>query len=85
VWTITSGQPALSAHVLVAPDGDCHAVRRDLEQLLSHDYEVDHTTLQVDHVPDQVFTLTGTDRKSSDGTHCEDPHGPVHRDEPHPH
>ena len=27
VWQITSGQPALSAHVLVAPGGDCHAVR----------------------------------------------------------
>ncbi|HEY4570914.1 MAG TPA: cation diffusion facilitator family transporter, partial [Kribbella sp.] len=27
IWEITSGQPALSAHVLVAPGADCHAVQ----------------------------------------------------------
>jgi cobalt-zinc-cadmium efflux system protein len=86
IWTITSGQPALSAHVLVAPDGDCHAVRRDLEHLLSHEYDLTHTTLQVDHAPDPVLALT---RPGSDGTdtpsHCDDAHGPVHRDGPHDH
>ena len=30
IWQITSGQPALSAHVLVDPGRDCHAVRRAL-------------------------------------------------------
>jgi cobalt-zinc-cadmium efflux system protein len=49
VWTITSGFPALSAHVLVQPDDDCHARRRELETLLARDYGIDHTTLQVDH------------------------------------
>ena len=34
LWTITSGFPALSAHVLVAPGADCHAIRRELELLL---------------------------------------------------
>lgn len=52
IWTITSGQAALSAHVLVAPEGDCHAVRRDLEALLAKEYGITHTTLQVDHVQD---------------------------------
>jgi cation diffusion facilitator family transporter len=28
VWTVTSGFPALSAHVLVTPGADCHAARR---------------------------------------------------------
>ena len=28
IWTITCGFPALSAHVLVEPGADCHAVRR---------------------------------------------------------
>ncbi|HXY86395.1 MAG TPA: cation diffusion facilitator family transporter [Gaiellaceae bacterium] len=50
VWQIGSGFPALSAHVLVRPGDDCHAVRRDLEQLLRHRFELRHTTLQVDHV-----------------------------------
>jgi cobalt-zinc-cadmium efflux system protein len=50
IWTITSGFPALSAHVLVAPGGDCHGVRRDLEQLLHERFDLQHTTLQVEHV-----------------------------------
>ena len=49
IWTITSGFPALSAHVLVAPGDDCHARRRELERILARDFGIDHTTLQVDH------------------------------------
>ena len=33
VWEVTSGFPALSAHVVVHADDDCHAVRRKLQQL----------------------------------------------------
>lgn len=49
VWTITSGFPALSAHVLVAAGDDCHARRRQLQQLLRERFSIEHTTLQVDH------------------------------------
>ena len=49
VWTITSGFPALAAHVLVARDTDCHVVRRRLEGLLHDRFGLEHTTLQVDH------------------------------------
>ena len=49
VWEVTSGFPALAAHVLVGPGDDCHAIRRDLEQLLERDFDIHHTTLQVDH------------------------------------
>jgi cobalt-zinc-cadmium efflux system protein len=49
IWTITSGFPALSAHVLVAPGGDCHGVRAQLERLLHERFDLDHTTLQVEH------------------------------------
>lgn len=49
VWEISSGFPALSAHVLVELDADCHAIRRELEQLLEERFDIDHTTLQVDH------------------------------------
>ena len=52
VWTITSGFPALSAHVLVRPGEDCHGRRRELEQLLHDEFGIDHTTLQVDHAAD---------------------------------
>ena len=54
VWTITSGFPALSAHVLVRPDADCHAIRRDLEALLRERFALTHTTLQVEHAPGLV-------------------------------
>ena len=50
VWTITSGFPALSAHVLVAAREDCHQRRAELETLLHDEFGIDHTTLQVDHV-----------------------------------
>jgi len=58
VWTITSGFPSLSAHVLVGREEDCHARRRDLEKLLAHEYGIEHTTLQVDHVGDQAADNT---------------------------
>jgi cobalt-zinc-cadmium efflux system protein len=52
VWTITSGFPALSAHVLVSPGEDCHGRRRELERLLRDEFGIEHTTLQVDHAVD---------------------------------
>ncbi|NGO10373.1 cation transporter [Streptomyces sp. HC44] len=82
VWTITSGQPALSAHVLVTPVTDCHTVRRDLERTLQSDYGISHTTLQVDHAPKDLLDVRAG---AVDDAHCETPHGPVHRDEPHTH
>jgi cobalt-zinc-cadmium efflux system protein len=50
VWTVTSGFPALAAHVLVEPGADCHAARRRLDSLLGGRFGLHHTTLQVDHV-----------------------------------
>jgi cobalt-zinc-cadmium efflux system protein len=67
IWQITSGQPALSAHMLVAPRADCHGIRRDIERLLHEQYDIDHTTLQVDH----------EDTETSE--HCLDPHGKPYR------
>jgi cobalt-zinc-cadmium efflux system protein len=60
VWLITSGFPALSAHVLVRPPADCHQVRRDLELVLCERFALDHTTLQVDHEPEELLTLGDT-------------------------
>jgi len=54
LWTITSGFPALSAHVLVAAGADCHAIRRELEALLRDRFDLTHTTLQVEHAPGLV-------------------------------
>jgi cobalt-zinc-cadmium efflux system protein len=61
IWTITSGFPALSAHVLVRGGDDCHARRRELEHLLASKFGLTHTTLQVEHAGEseglQITTL----------------------------
>lgn len=59
VWTITSGFPALSAHVLVGPDEDCHARRREVAEMLRTEFGIDHTTLQVEHAraPGDLHTI----------------------------
>ena len=49
IWTITSGFPALSAHVLVPEGEDCHARRRELTEMLQREFGIAHTTLQVEH------------------------------------
>jgi cobalt-zinc-cadmium efflux system protein len=58
VWEITSGFPALAAHVLVAPGEDCHAARRTLESVLHERFALEHTTLQVDHASRDGDLLT---------------------------
>lgn len=72
VWTVTSGFPALSAHVLVGRDEDCHQKRRDLEEMLDEEFDIDHTTLQVDHVGDHeagneklIFPKSRRDKEGS--------------------
>jgi cobalt-zinc-cadmium efflux system protein len=50
VWTVGSDFPALSAHVLVRPEADCHEARRALAAMLAERFDLEHTTLQVEHV-----------------------------------
>ncbi len=57
VWTITSGFPSLSAHVLVHLGDDCHAIRRELEAMLQERFGIGHTTLQVDHEAPRVLGI----------------------------
>jgi cobalt-zinc-cadmium efflux system protein len=54
VWTITSGFPALAAHVLVGREENCHERRRELEKVLYREFGIEHTTLQVDHAGDHA-------------------------------
>jgi cobalt-zinc-cadmium efflux system protein len=89
IWQITSGDTALSAHILVPPGGDCHAVRRRLQDLLRERYRITHATLQVDHVgedhdPGGLLQITAP-ASAGCGQAAEDIHGPVHRPLPHEH
>ena len=49
VWEVTAGFVAVAAHVVVAPDDDCHLRRRELQSVLHDRFAIRHTTLQVDH------------------------------------
>jgi cobalt-zinc-cadmium efflux system protein len=82
VWVITSEQPALSAHVLVDPGADCHTVRQDLERMLADTYRITHTTLQVDHVGEDLLEIDSTVTRRG---HCAEPHGVAHRGASHAH
>jgi cobalt-zinc-cadmium efflux system protein len=55
VWEISSGFTALSAHVLVGREEDCHRIRRELESELHERFGIEHTTLQVDHTAQRLL------------------------------
>jgi cobalt-zinc-cadmium efflux system protein len=57
VWEVSSGFPALSAHVLVSAECDCHRARRELEATLHERFGLDHTTLQVDHAGGDLLDI----------------------------
>jgi len=57
VWEVTSGFPALSAHVLVGVENDCHQARKDLEVVLHDRFGIEHTTLQVDHEGGDLLSI----------------------------
>ncbi|MBP2705539.1 cation transporter [Microbispora sp. RL4-1S] len=72
IWEVTSGYPAMSAHILVAPGADCHAVREAAQRLVRDEYGIEHTTLQVDHAPPDLLAI------GRPAPHCADAHGPAH-------
>jgi cobalt-zinc-cadmium efflux system protein len=66
VWEVTSGFPALAAHVLVSPGDDCHGIRRELERVLEDRFSIRHTTLQVDHEhADVLLEIDGSSHTDS--------------------
>jgi len=59
LWEITSGFPALSAHVIVESGADCHQIRFHLAEGLKDRFGVDHSTLQVEHRPEPLLEVEG--------------------------
>ncbi|HEY6636427.1 MAG TPA: cation diffusion facilitator family transporter, partial [Solirubrobacterales bacterium] len=51
VWEVTTGMPAISAHMIVRQDADCHEARWRAARLLADRFGVEHSTLQVEHEP----------------------------------
>jgi cobalt-zinc-cadmium efflux system protein len=65
VWEVTSGFPALSAHVVIARDADPQTVRRALERVLDERFDMQHTTLQVEpDAPEQLLSIETPARPS---------------------
>ena len=60
VWEVTSGFPALSAHVLVADGADCHGTREALAALVHERFGIDHSTLQVEHARPALLDIEGS-------------------------
>jgi cobalt-zinc-cadmium efflux system protein len=58
VWEVMPGLPALSAHLLVNPAGDCHRVQDTARILLRERWGIRHVTLQVDHAEPTLLTIT---------------------------
>jgi Co/Zn/Cd efflux system component len=51
----------LSAHILVHPGDDCHAIRRELEEMLDQQFGITHITLQIDHSESKkLLTISGS-------------------------
>lgn len=48
VWSVTSGFPAMSAHLDLEKGADAEEVRRSVHQLLHQVYDIEHTTIQTE-------------------------------------
>ncbi|HEX5309988.1 MAG TPA: cation diffusion facilitator family transporter [Solirubrobacteraceae bacterium] len=57
VWEVTSGFPALSAHLLVAADRDALRLREEVERVLRERFAIEHTTLQVEPQADRLLEI----------------------------
>lgn len=68
VWDLGGSEPALSAHLVVAAEFDCHQVAETVRELLLAEHRIGHATLQADH-------RTGPGRPDVDPC-AGDSHGP---------
>ncbi len=69
VWSIASGLPALSAHVVVTDGGrDSYVVREAIAERLRGEYAIDHSTLQMERTTEADCGCCTPDRKN--GARC---------------
>jgi cobalt-zinc-cadmium efflux system protein len=62
VWEVTSGFPAISAHVTVRAGCDTQAHRRELAELLRERFQISHSTLQVETRHEGPLTIQPPER-----------------------
>jgi cobalt-zinc-cadmium efflux system protein len=68
VWEVTTGMPAISAHIIVGRDSDCHRARWRAAAMLAERFGVEHSTLQVEHEHDEDELLQVTPSPSATNT-----------------
>ena len=64
VWEVTSGFPAISAHVTVRAGCDTQAHRRELADLLRERFGISHSTLQVETRHEGPLSIQPLERKT---------------------
>lgn len=57
VWTLTSGMPVASAHLIANPQADRDTVPEGARQLLRDDFKIAHATLQVERGTEECAEL----------------------------
>jgi cobalt-zinc-cadmium efflux system protein len=48
IWTITSGLDSLSCHLLVEDESDCQSVLQEAIHKIEEQFQIRHTTIQVE-------------------------------------
>ena len=59
-WTITSGMNVVSAHVVLGPEGQPGDVLDHLGRCLSDDFDIDHSTFQLETPEHVVWEARGS-------------------------
>ncbi len=67
VWEVTTGMPAVSAHLIVGRDDDCHQARWRAARLIADEFGIEHSTLQVEHEHDERELLQIADEAEAAG------------------
>jgi cobalt-zinc-cadmium efflux system protein len=65
VWSITSGVPALTAHVVLAPGAHGVPVAMEVARLLRNEFGIEHATIQPESGPDGGKLVTIARRHAS--------------------
>jgi cobalt-zinc-cadmium efflux system protein len=65
VWSVTSGFPALAAHVVVRPGTNRDMARARVEGMLAERFQIRHTTLQVVESQDREQLIPADDLEKS--------------------
>jgi cobalt-zinc-cadmium efflux system protein len=55
VWSISSGMPALSCHVVLRGNADAGAVLGKLSRLMRDRHHIEHSTIQIEREPEVVW------------------------------